>query len=86
MGDLIGGPGRGAEHEGLAVPPPNAMPIEYNLLIDIVAGQVVFTDSDLTVWQVPRDVWVVEEIPANDRGKINRHALAENYLARRRPS
>ena len=47
----------GAEHEGLAVPPPNAMPIEYNLLIDVVAGQVVFTDSDLTVWQVPRDVY-----------------------------
>jgi inosine-uridine nucleoside N-ribohydrolase len=47
----------GAEHEGLAVPPPNAMPIEYNLLIDLVAGQVVFTDSNLTIWQVPRDVY-----------------------------
>lgn len=47
----------GAEHEGLAVPPPNAMPIEYNLLIDLVAGQVVFGDSSLTLWQVPRDVY-----------------------------
>ena len=47
----------GAEHEGLAVPPPNAMPIEYNLLIDLVAGQVVFTDSTLPIWQVPRDVY-----------------------------
>jgi purine nucleosidase len=47
----------GAEHDGLAVPPPNAMPIEYNLLIDLVAGQVVFSDSTLTVWQVPRDVY-----------------------------
>lgn len=47
----------GAEHEGLAVPPPNAMPIEYNLLIDVVAGQVVFEDSALPVWQVPRDVY-----------------------------
>lgn len=47
----------GGEHEGLAVPPPNAMPIEYNLLIDPVAGQVVFTDSDLTIWQVPRNVY-----------------------------
>ena len=47
----------GLEHAGLAVPPPNAMPIEYNLLIDLVAGQVVFNDSDLTVWQVPRDVY-----------------------------
>jgi purine nucleosidase len=47
----------GIEHDGLATPPPNAMPIEYNLLIDLVAGQVVFNDSDLTIWQVPRDVY-----------------------------
>jgi len=49
----IGGP----EHEGLAVPPPNPMPIEYNLLIDPVAGQVVFNDSTIPLWQVPRDVY-----------------------------
>lgn len=47
----------GAEHEGLAVPPPNAMPVEYNLLIDPVAGQVVFGDSTIPLWQVPRDVY-----------------------------
>ena len=47
----------GAEHEGLAVPPPNAMPIEYNLLIDVTAAQVVFGDSRIPVWQVPRDVY-----------------------------
>ncbi|MDN3496831.1 nucleoside hydrolase [Planococcus sp. APC 4015] len=49
----IGGP----EHDGLAVPPPGAMPVEYNLLIDPIAGQVVFNDSQLTIWQVPRDVY-----------------------------
>lgn len=47
----------GAEHEGLGIAPPNAMPVEYNLLIDLVAGQVVFADSALEVWQVPRDVY-----------------------------
>lgn len=47
----------GEEHVGLAVPPPNAMPTEYNLLIDVRAGQVVFNDSDLRIWQVPRDVY-----------------------------
>lgn len=47
----------GNEHISLAVPPPNAMHIEYNLLIDPIAGQVVFTDSELTIWQVPRDVY-----------------------------
>lgn len=47
----------GREHDGLAVPPPGAMPVEYNLLIDPIAGQVVFNDSALPIWQVPRDVY-----------------------------
>ncbi|WP_193105507.1 nucleoside hydrolase [Brachybacterium sp. FME24] len=47
----------GNEHDDLALPPPDAMPIEYNLLIDVRAAQVVFTDSELVLWQVPRDVY-----------------------------
>ncbi|GAA1057279.1 hypothetical protein GCM10017608_07060 [Agromyces luteolus] len=47
----------GAEHADLASPPPGAMPIEYNLLIDVVAGQVVFNESAIPIWQVPRDVY-----------------------------
>jgi inosine-uridine nucleoside N-ribohydrolase len=50
----IGGP----EHPGLAVPPPGAMPIEYNLLIDVPAAAEVF-DSEITIWQVPRDAYRV---------------------------
>lgn len=49
----IGGP----EHPGLAVPPPGAMPVEYNLLIDVPAAKVVFGASDLNIWQVPRDAY-----------------------------
>lgn len=49
----IGGP----EHDGLAVPPANAMPIEYNLLIDLPAAQVIFGASDMTIWQVPRNAY-----------------------------
>jgi purine nucleosidase len=49
----IGGP----EHPGLAVPPPDAMPIEYNLLIDVLAASVVFGDSPIPIWQVPRDAY-----------------------------
>lgn len=49
----IGGP----EHTDLgAVPPPNAMPIEYNLNIDLLAGQVIF-DSPIPLWQVPRNAY-----------------------------
>ena len=49
----IGGP----EHPGLALPPPGAMPIEYNLLIDVIAASVVFGRSSVPIWQVPRDAY-----------------------------
>ncbi|HSI15186.1 MAG TPA: class I adenylate-forming enzyme family protein [Chthoniobacter sp.] len=41
-----------------------------------------FCQEKLSAWQVPRDVWVVNEIPTNERGKINRRSLAESYRAR----
>lgn len=47
----------GNEHFGLALPPEGAMPVEYNLLIDIDAGSVVFDAEDLEIWQVPRNVY-----------------------------
>lgn len=46
------------------------------------AGVLRFCHGALGPWQVPRDVWVVDEIPANERGKISRRALAALYLAR----
>lgn len=49
----IGGP----EYPGLAYPPPGAGDPEYNLGIDVTAAQVVLEDSDLRLWQVPRDVY-----------------------------
>ena len=47
----------GHEHDGLADVPPGAPDMEYNLGIDPIAGQVVFNDSDLVVWQIPRDMY-----------------------------
>lgn len=47
----------GREHEGLAFPPPNAAAVEYNFRIDPIAAQVVFNDSEMDIWQVPRDVY-----------------------------
>ena len=49
----IGGP----EHEGLASPPPGKPQIEYNLGIDVKAAQVVFNQSALPIWQVPRNTY-----------------------------
>ena len=45
----------GHEHEGLAVPPPGAPDMEYNLHEDIVSGLVFFNHSSLRLWQIPRD-------------------------------
>jgi purine nucleosidase len=47
----------GHEHDGLAEPPPGGSDMEYNLHIDPLAGQVVFNDSNLNVWQVPRNMY-----------------------------
>lgn len=46
----IGGP----EHDGPA--PPGASVPEYNTAIDVTAARVVL-DSDLPLWQVPRDAY-----------------------------
>ena len=40
-----------------------------------------FCVGRLSGWQVPREVWVVPEIPTNERGKVSRRLLAERFLA-----
>jgi inosine-uridine nucleoside N-ribohydrolase len=47
----------GSEHDGHGDPPPGEGPLEYNLAIDPIAAQVVFNDSDIDIWQVPRNVY-----------------------------
>lgn len=49
----IGGP----EYRGLADPPPGVDRVEYNLSIDLAAGQTIFNHSSVPVWQVPRDAY-----------------------------
>lgn len=47
----------GHEHPGLAEPAPGGADLEYNTHVDLLAAQVVFDDSDLALWQVPRDAY-----------------------------
>jgi purine nucleosidase len=47
----------GHEHDGIAEPPEPGMDLEYNTGIDLIAAQVVFNDSNLNIWQVPRDAY-----------------------------
>jgi inosine-uridine nucleoside N-ribohydrolase len=47
----------GHEHQGLAERPPGGSTVEYNLNIDLRAGQIVFNESDLSIWQIPRNMY-----------------------------
>ncbi len=41
-----------------------------------------FCTANLPAWQAPRDFWIVDALPFNERGKLNRRALADAYRAR----
>ena len=43
-----------------------------------------FCQKHLSQWQMPRDFWLVAEIPANERGKISRRQLAERFVGEAR--
>jgi purine nucleosidase len=47
----------GVEDPALAVAPPGGSDIEYNLNIDPIAASVIFTDSPIRIWQVPRNAY-----------------------------
>lgn len=49
----IGGP----EYPDLAETAPGAPDMEYNCAIDPIAAQVVFNESNLRLWQVPRSTY-----------------------------
>lgn len=47
----------GGEHPGLASPPPGPNEAEYNFSLDRLAAQIVFNESDIEIWQVPRNAF-----------------------------
>lgn len=47
----------GAEHPGMAEPPPGRPEPEYNFSLDPLAAQIIFNESDIPVWQVPRNAF-----------------------------
>ena len=80
----IGGP----EYPGVDAP-PGVDPVEYNLRIDVTAAQVVFNDSSIRLWQVPRNAYrqtlvAMAELEAQVRpmGRLGAHlfdAIARVY-------
>jgi len=51
-----------------------------------VAALQRYCRAELSAWQTPRDFWLVDEIPTNERGKTSRRALAEEYQKRGKSS
>ncbi|MFC3441437.1 nucleoside hydrolase [Sphingobium rhizovicinum] len=47
----------GGEHPELALPPPGPAETEFNLSIDPIAAQIIFNESDIAIWQAPRDAY-----------------------------
>lgn len=73
----IGGP----EHPWTVGEPPGVGHPEYNLNIDLLAGQVVFNDSDLPLWQIPRNVYrqcLVSDIEL--RNRVEAKGVLGRYL------
>lgn len=74
----IGGP----EYPELALPPPGAAPLEYNLGIDVAAGRAVFNRTQLPLWQVPRNAYRQVLLPyAVLRTQVQPRGALGNYLA-----
>ena len=47
----------GSEHTELAYPPPGPKEVEFNFMIDPIAAKIIFNESDIEIWQVPRDAY-----------------------------
>ncbi|HEV8511941.1 MAG TPA: nucleoside hydrolase [Cyclobacteriaceae bacterium] len=76
----IGGP----EYNELASPPPGYTSLEYNLAIDLKAGQVIFNKSEIPIWQVPRNTYRQVMMPysvllqkVKTQGKIGEYLTSE---------
>jgi inosine-uridine nucleoside N-ribohydrolase len=77
----------GNEYPELALPPPDVEGPEYNLNIDVPAAQYVFGETEIPIWQVPRNVYrqaavsyaELEEsvLPCGELGRFLVAAIAE---------
>ena len=75
----IGGP----EYPELATPPPGYTSLEYNLRIDLLAGQVIFNKSEIPIWQVPRNMYRQALMPyssmvlkVKNKGKLGEYLVS----------
>ncbi|MEP6584458.1 MAG: nucleoside hydrolase [Ginsengibacter sp.] len=74
----IGGP----EYTDIALPPPGYSSLEYNLAIDLKAAQVIFNQSNIPIWQVPRSTYRQVMLPYSSLLlKVKTAGAIGSYLA-----
>src|SRR5207248_2908923 len=77
---LVGQPMRGVDLE-IIDPTASASQIRVRSAAVGEAGLLDFCRRGLSGWQVPKRVFIVDAIPANERGKISRRELARRFAA-----
>lgn len=70
----------GNEHPDLAVPPAGPQEAEYNFSLDRAAAQIVFNQSDIEIWQVPRNAFRQMLIPLAELDALARTGRLGRYL------
>jgi long-chain acyl-CoA synthetase len=51
--------------------------------VDLAEGKLLdFCRAELSSWQVPKRIFIVDEIPANERGKTSRRDLARRFAGK----
>lgn len=70
----------GNEHPGLALPPPGPAQREFNLSIDPVAAQIIFNESDIEIWQVPRNAYRQMLVSSAELAELRSSSSLGRYL------
>lgn len=70
----------GNEHPGLAHPPPGPPQREFNLSIDPLAAQVIFNESDIEIWQVPRNAYRQMLVSSAELAELAKSGPLGRYL------
>jgi purine nucleosidase len=82
----------GGEHPDLAKPPSGPGEAEYNFSLDRLAAQVIFNQSDIEIWQIPRNAFrqmmigLAELEELADANPLGRYLRNEVIAAERRLS
>ena len=70
----------GNEHSDLAKPPAGRGETEYNLSLDRIAAQVIFNQSDIEIWQIPRNAFRQMLVTLSELDELAKSGPLGQYL------